>query len=197
MFSELEKEIFEFATERNWGHFHHPKNVILNLFVETAELAEQLIGLADPSFEDLTQEQKRFKEISDELGDIMINLTTFASHTNIELKDYQAARLSSQLSPSQVVHRLSATLNFLAEPLIWISEQQSKEFEAPDHLKNVLREAVSIVLFFAERMKIEPFQAAKSKLEKIKQKYPTGTNRKDMNLKHINKIINRNSYDQI
>ncbi len=77
----LQKEIDHFVREREWETFHSPKNLAMALSVEVAELVE--------IFQWLTEEQSKIKEnetlchIEEEIGDVMIYLTTLAAKFNI------------------------------------------------------------------------------------------------------------------
>lgn len=79
---ELQKEITGFAEKRNWKQFHTPKNLAMALTVETAELLE--------IFQWMTPEQsyrvddKTHDHIEEEIGDVMIYLTTIAASFNID-----------------------------------------------------------------------------------------------------------------
>lgn len=84
----LQSEIKAFIKERDWQKFHSPKNLAMALSVESAELVE--------IFQWLTPAQSRklsFQEIEhleEEIGDIMIYLTTLAAA--YELDPLTAAR---------------------------------------------------------------------------------------------------------
>lgn len=76
--SNLTKQIRAFAGERDWQHFHSPKNLAMALSVEVAEIVE--------IFQWLTQEQSRNLDdaqkchLEEEIGDVMIYLTNPAHY---------------------------------------------------------------------------------------------------------------------
>jgi dCTP diphosphatase len=78
----LQQEIKEFAENRNWKQFHTPKNLAMALTVETAELLE--------IFQWMTAEEScRIKgetlaHVEEEIGDVMIYLTTLAVSLNLD-----------------------------------------------------------------------------------------------------------------
>ncbi len=78
----LQQEIKEFVENRNWKQFHTPKNLAMALTVETAELLE--------IFQWMTAEEScRIKgeilsHVEEEIGDVMIYLTTLAVSLNLD-----------------------------------------------------------------------------------------------------------------
>jgi len=85
---QLEAEIHDFIAARKWDQYHSPKNLVMALIVESAELTE--------IFQWLTQEESRavspetLNHIEEEIGDIMIYLTTLAM--KFDLDPISAAR---------------------------------------------------------------------------------------------------------
>jgi dCTP diphosphatase len=72
----LQDEIEKFVRERDWQPFHSPKNLAMALSVEVAELAE--------IFQWLTQDESRRPDIEEEIGDVMIYLTTLAMQLGLD-----------------------------------------------------------------------------------------------------------------
>lgn len=79
----LTQALRDFAKERDWGHFHAPKNLACALSVEAAELLEP--------FQWLTEEQSRHLSpaqhaaVSDEAADVFLYLLQFCDQLNIDL----------------------------------------------------------------------------------------------------------------
>ena len=73
--------IDHFVTERDWSQFHSPKNLAMALSVETAELVEIFQWLSEE--ESFTPNPDKRDHIKEEIGDIMIYLTTLANKFNI------------------------------------------------------------------------------------------------------------------
>jgi len=78
----LQTKLTKFVKERNWEQFHSPKNLVMALSVEAAELVE--------IFQWLEGEQSRTvnmatrKHIEEEIGDVMIYLTMLAGKFDID-----------------------------------------------------------------------------------------------------------------
>jgi NTP pyrophosphatase (non-canonical NTP hydrolase) len=72
-----------FAEERDWEQFHSPKNLVMALSVEVAELMEHfqwLEGAASYELDDQTR-----IAISEELADVQVYLVRLADQLNIDL----------------------------------------------------------------------------------------------------------------
>ncbi len=79
---QLQAEIKDFIERRAWQRFHSPKNLAMALSVETAELVEIFQWLT-PSESAQVNEQTR-QHIEEEIGDIMIYLTTLAASYDLD-----------------------------------------------------------------------------------------------------------------
>ncbi len=79
---ELIKKIKKFRQERDWDQYHSPKNLVMALSVEVAELVEH--------FQWLTQEESRNlpdakrDQVRDEIGDILIYLANLSEKLGID-----------------------------------------------------------------------------------------------------------------
>ena len=80
--NELIKKIKQFRQERDWDQYHSPKNLVMALSVEVAELVEH--------FQWLTQEESRnlpddkLDQVRDEIGDILIYLANLSEKLGID-----------------------------------------------------------------------------------------------------------------
>jgi len=80
---ELLEQIKRFNKERDWEQYHSPKNLVLALMVEVAEVAEKFQWLTEQESQELSSE--KLKEITEELGDVLIYLVNLADKLNIDL----------------------------------------------------------------------------------------------------------------
>lgn len=79
---QLQVEIKEFIERRQWQRFHSPKNLVMALSVETAELTEIFQWLTPAQSRHVSPEV--LEHIEEEIGDIMIYLTTLAAAYNLD-----------------------------------------------------------------------------------------------------------------
>ena len=81
----IQKQLSDFADERDWDQFHNPKNLAMALSVEASELVE--------IFQWLTPEQAEAimipgesEHVKEEMADIMIYLIRMADKLNVDLE---------------------------------------------------------------------------------------------------------------
>ena len=81
----IQKQLSDFANERDWDQFHNPKNLAMALSVEASELVE--------IFQWLTPEQSaaimssgESEHVKEEMADIMIYLIRMADKLNVDLE---------------------------------------------------------------------------------------------------------------
>ena len=75
-----------FNADRDWDKFHSPKNLVMALMVEVAELAEIMMWKTQDETRDLMRGLERNK-IFDEIGDILIYAIILADRFNINIED--------------------------------------------------------------------------------------------------------------
>ena len=89
---DLATRLQAFATARNWGRFHAPKNLACALTVEAAELLEH--------FQWMTEEESRQppparrQEVSMEMADVLLYLLQLANELNIDLVEAAQRKLT-------------------------------------------------------------------------------------------------------
>jgi len=81
-FNELRTAIRAFAQARDWEQFHTPKNLVMALSVETAELLEHFQWLSPEQSTRLDDQTKA--EVAQEIGDVLIYLTRLADVLDID-----------------------------------------------------------------------------------------------------------------
>lgn len=79
---ELIKKLKEFANERDWEQYHSPKNLVMALSVEVAELVEHFQWLTQAESYKLSPDKLR--KIEGEIGDVLIYLTNLADKLGID-----------------------------------------------------------------------------------------------------------------
>ncbi len=81
--TDLAATLQDFADERNWEQFHSPKNLVMALGVEVAELAEHFQWLTQQQSLQLSPDKKQ--AIGEELADVLIYLVRLADRLDIDL----------------------------------------------------------------------------------------------------------------
>ena len=89
----IQKQLSDFADERDWNQFHNPKNLAMALSVEASELVEifQWLNVEESNSPD----QKQTEEINSEVADIAMYLLRFCSVLGIDLEKAIESKLES------------------------------------------------------------------------------------------------------
>jgi NTP pyrophosphatase (non-canonical NTP hydrolase) len=90
----LQTKLIKFVSERNWEQFHSPKNLVMALSVETAELVEIFQWMEGQ--ESRTVDHATREHIEEEIGDVMIYLTMLAS--KFDMNPIEAAHKKMKLN---------------------------------------------------------------------------------------------------
>jgi len=72
-----------FCTERNWHQYHTPKNLVMALSVEAAELVEHFQWATAEESTNLTDEKRA--AVADEIADVLVYLTELADVLGIDI----------------------------------------------------------------------------------------------------------------
>ena len=88
----LRQRIREFAQARAWERYHTPKNLVMALSVEMAELLEPFQWLTAEQSHHLSAEQH--EAVRQEIADVLIYLTRLADVLGIDLLDAAADKLA-------------------------------------------------------------------------------------------------------
>ena len=75
-----------FAAERDWEQFHTPKNLVMALMVEAAELAEIFQWMTPEQSLTAHSDRVQQEHIGDEVADVLLYLLQLADHSGIDLK---------------------------------------------------------------------------------------------------------------
>jgi len=93
----LQQAIANFIEKRHWEQFHTPKNLAMALTVEAAELLEIFQWMT--AEESCQVNDKTLEHIEEEIGDVMIYLTTLAA--SFGLDPLSAARKKLQINANK------------------------------------------------------------------------------------------------
>lgn len=82
-FATLTLYLRKFADERDWQQFHSPKNLVMALSVEVAELMEHFQWLSEDESRSLSPGQ--LDAVADEIADVQLYLARLADRLHIDL----------------------------------------------------------------------------------------------------------------
>ena len=88
----IQKQLSDFANERDWDQFHNPKNLSMALSVEASELVEIFQWLT-PEQAEVIMNTDEGEHIQEEMADIMIYLIRMADKLNVDLESAVAGKI--------------------------------------------------------------------------------------------------------
>lgn len=83
-----------FAEERNWERFHSPKNLVMALSVEVAELVELFQWLSEDQSRALPEDPARCQAVAHEIADVIIYATRLADKLGIDVNEAIVRKLA-------------------------------------------------------------------------------------------------------
>jgi dCTP diphosphatase len=81
---DLKRAIKRYADERDWGQFHTPKSLSMNIAVEAAELMELFLWVDSADAQNEIVEKNR-SAVEDEVADVAHAVINFCVRNNIDL----------------------------------------------------------------------------------------------------------------
>lgn len=81
----IQKQLSDFADERDWDQFHNPKNLAMALSVEASELVEIFQWLTPKQAEEVMDSDES-EHVKEEIADVMIYLLRLADKLDIDLE---------------------------------------------------------------------------------------------------------------
>ncbi len=88
----IQKQLANFADERNWNQFHNPKNLVMAMSVEASELVEIFQWLTPEQAEEIMNSSES-EHVKEEIADVMIYLIRLADKLDINLEDAIADKI--------------------------------------------------------------------------------------------------------
>ena len=73
----LKTKILDFNEKREWGKYHSPKNIVMDLASEVGELVEPFRWLTEEASYDL--DEKTLQDVKEELGDVF-RIVVYLAH---------------------------------------------------------------------------------------------------------------------
>lgn len=120
------ERIRQFNRERDWDKFHSPKNLVMGLMVETAELAEHFLWMETTESRKLPPH--KLPSIRDEIGDVLLYLINLCDKLGIDpLKAANAKLNCNQVKyPADLVRGKSLKYNEYPTPKRRVKCQPSR-----------------------------------------------------------------------
>src|SRR6516164_6765770 len=90
----LKDAVRRFAAERAWEPFHSPKNLVMGMAVETAELMEHFLWVDCEESRRVGQDVTRRSDIADEIADVACYLLNLSNVLGIDLSEAILAKIA-------------------------------------------------------------------------------------------------------
>jgi dCTP diphosphatase len=88
---EIRDQLRQFAEARDWDQFHSPKNLVMALSVEVAELTEHFQWLTADESEELDAEM--LKQVEEEIADTQLYLIRLADKLGVDIVEVSKRKL--------------------------------------------------------------------------------------------------------
>lgn len=88
----LRDAVKKMVADREWEQFHSPKNLSMDIAVESAELMEKFLWLDGLQSYDALEAER--KEIENELADVIIAALAFCNATSIDVSEAVARKIA-------------------------------------------------------------------------------------------------------
>lgn len=85
--AELRDKLREFAAERDWEQFHTPKNLVMALSVEAAELTEIFQWLTPEQSASVMTDPALATAVRDEIADVLAYLLRLADILGVDVEE--------------------------------------------------------------------------------------------------------------
>lgn len=89
----LRDAVRQFVAERAWEPFHSPKNLVMGLAAEAAELMEHYLWVDGPASYDVTKDPAGREAVADEMADVANYLFCLANVLGIDLSEAVRAKI--------------------------------------------------------------------------------------------------------
>lgn len=83
----LKDAMRRFVRERDWDQFHSPKNLVMGLSVEVAELMEHFLWIDNDASRQVVHDSAELGALADEMADVACYLLALSNTLGIDLSD--------------------------------------------------------------------------------------------------------------
>ena len=90
----LKEAMRRFVAEREWEQFHSPKNLVMGLSVEAAELTEHFLWIDNEASRGVAHDPAKLGAVADEMADVACYLLALSNTLGIDLSDAITAKLA-------------------------------------------------------------------------------------------------------
>ena len=89
----LKDAMRRFVAERDWEQFHSPKNLVMGLAVEAAELMEHFLWIENQASRQVVGDAGKLGEVADEMADVACYLLALSNSLGVDLSQAVLGKL--------------------------------------------------------------------------------------------------------
>ena len=103
---DLRAAVHSFVERRDWYQYHTPKNLVMSIAIEAAEIMEHFQWLTAAESAAVLDDPEMHHAVADELADVIIYCLSFANSAKIDITTAVLAKLARNESrfPVERVH---------------------------------------------------------------------------------------------
>jgi NTP pyrophosphatase (non-canonical NTP hydrolase) len=90
----LRERVIRFRDARNWEQFHDPKNLVMGLSIECAELQELFLWKSEPEVREMLEDDALRERLGEEMADIFVFLLYLTKGCGIDLSEALIKKLA-------------------------------------------------------------------------------------------------------
>jgi NTP pyrophosphatase (non-canonical NTP hydrolase) len=90
---ELKENIKQFVEEREWGKYHHPKELAISIAIEAAELLEVFQWDEKADIQEIKDDPEIMNRIGEEVADIIMYILSLSNQLDLDLSGAFMAKL--------------------------------------------------------------------------------------------------------
>jgi NTP pyrophosphatase (non-canonical NTP hydrolase) len=95
--ADLRRAWAQFVAERDWGQFHSPKNLVMALAVEAAELMEHFLWIDNDASRAATMDPATRERVADELADVTGVVLALCNALDLDLSESIANKMAKNV----------------------------------------------------------------------------------------------------
>jgi NTP pyrophosphatase (non-canonical NTP hydrolase) len=84
---QLKLAVKVFCEERDWDQYHNAKDLSIGIITEASEILEQFRFKSEEEVEQMFRDQKKRKEITEEMADVLYFILRLAQRYDIDMSD--------------------------------------------------------------------------------------------------------------
>ena len=90
----LKDAMGRFVAERDWNQFHSPKNLVMALAAEAAELMEHFLWIDNDASRAVLNDPATLEQVADEIADVTGVVLALCNALNLDLSDIVARKMA-------------------------------------------------------------------------------------------------------